>query len=99
MSLYKYEELTFDEKVQLFNRMDLRRRQERFEKVLAAATFISRYTQGRNKQSISNEIKKDVVAFMRVDGGRIAAAQTDKMKIKDAIFAAHVDALKTRDWG
>jgi tRNA nucleotidyltransferase (CCA-adding enzyme) len=99
MSLYKYEELTFDEKVQLFNRMDLRRRQERFEKVLAAATFISRYTQCRNKQSISNEIKKDVVAFMRVDGGRIAAAQTDKMKIKDAIFAAHVDALKTRDWG
>ena len=93
MSLHMYDTLNAEEKVQLFNRMDLRRRHDRFKKVMSVAGYLARYSRHQNKTNKFLSMGTDIDKYLAVDGGAIAAKLINKSKIKDAIFTAQVEAL------
>lgn len=88
-----YESLSAEERVQLFNRCDMRRRPDRFAKVLKSVMYILDYSSSKPSFVYPVTIEIDMGAVCRVDGGKIAELITDKTKIKDAIFKAQCEAI------
>lgn len=92
-SFVHYDILTAEERVQLFNRCDMRRRYNRFSKVSRAVMYILDYCTSIPNANYPVTIEKDIGAILSVDGGKIAMMITDKTKIKDAIFKAQCEAI------
>jgi tRNA nucleotidyltransferase (CCA-adding enzyme) len=85
-----YEEMTSEEKVQLFNRLDFFRRPGRCQQVFSVCEYISLFTKGDH---ISTMVQDDLATVSLVDAGEIAKSMVDKTKIKEAIFIARVNAI------
>jgi tRNA nucleotidyltransferase (CCA-adding enzyme) len=90
-SFINYPSLNREERVQLFNRCDMRRRPDRFMSVLRAVQYILQYS--KNPVKFPEEIVKDMNAVQSVDGGKIAMSVQDKTQIKEAIFNAQCEAI------
>lgn len=91
-SILNYDKLSIEERVQLFNRCDARRRPERFVKVLKSMRYILDHSGAST--IFPNQVDLDLVTILQVDGGAIAQTISDKTKIKEAIFQAQCAVLK-----
>jgi tRNA nucleotidyltransferase (CCA-adding enzyme) len=87
-AMLNYDSLTPEEKIQLFNRMDAFRREDRMIEVIACTNLIT----DAYGEALPNIIE-DMYKASEVDQASIANATSDKSKIKDAIFSARVKAL------
>jgi len=91
-ALAKYQILSKRERVQLFNRVDLFRRPERFKVVLTACRYIGEHVKGVGLMP-HELIYSDIDKILNVDVAEIALSTEDKTKIKDLIFNARINAL------
>lgn len=82
--------------VQLLGRLDVLRRPERLEWLLAACEFDARGRLGLSdrKYPQADRIRKAADAIRSVDAGAVALAAADKSKIPISLYAARVNAVK-----
>jgi tRNA nucleotidyltransferase (CCA-adding enzyme) len=90
-TLAKYDILGAREKIQLFNRVDLFRRPDRFKYVVRACQHLGKHV--KPGPMLLNDLNGDMVKVLSVPVAALAMATQDKTKIKDLIFDARVNAV------
>ena len=91
-SLIEYEHMDVEQKLQLFNRVDIFRRLSRFRNMMNAAIYVTHHR--IPPKQITTQLMIDASKVMLVNGGNIAQTIDDKTKIKEAISAARRAALE-----
>jgi tRNA nucleotidyltransferase (CCA-adding enzyme) len=87
-----YEVLSTESRVSIFNRCDLFRRPERFEKVITTGAL--RLMSIKSPERFIRQVEADAKQARRVDAGAIAACCIDKSSIKQTVFEARCIAVE-----
>jgi tRNA nucleotidyltransferase (CCA-adding enzyme) len=84
--------LSTESRVSIFNRCDLFRRPERFEKVITTGAL--RLMSIKSPERVIRQVEADAKQARRVDAGAIAACCIDKSSIKQTVFEARCIAVE-----
>jgi tRNA nucleotidyltransferase (CCA-adding enzyme) len=93
-TLAKYDVLQPKEKIQLFNRVDIFRRGDRFKQVVRASRYLGNFV--KPGTMLLNDLNDDIVKVLKVPVAAIALATPDPTKIKDLIFDSRVAAVASQ---